>query len=151
MGLKFKVGHLLWILPLMGVFVLLVAIRQEEYTLNRTVREVFLKLVQVETLSRTTKVDYKVVFWKDHYSVDVYERQTNTWKRFYQSPYGKGIFTRPLDFEFIFSNGRFHTYRSLSKKQKLPSYIIISFHSEGTPKEKRIIFYQKKRDWKVLS
>ncbi len=142
--------------PLLGIslVVLLLAtaylLRLQEYRLNRTVRNVALRLVQVETLSRTTRVDYRLVFWNNVCRVDVFDRSSNRWKPYSDTAYCKGVLSQPVGLEVIFSQGRFKEYRLGEGKGRSPKYLIIEFFVAGTEKKRGIIFYQD-GNWRVLS
>jgi hypothetical protein len=142
--------------PFLGVslVVLLLAtvylLRLQEYRLNRTVRNVAMRLVQVETLSRTTRVDYRLVFWNNVCRVDVFDRSSNSWKPNSNTTYSKGVLSQPLGLEVVFSQGRFMEYRLGEGKGKSPKYLIIEFFVAGTDKKRGIIFYQD-GNWRVLN
>jgi hypothetical protein len=142
--------------PFLGIslVVLLLAtvylLRLQEYRLNRTVRYVALRIVQVETLSRTTRVDYRLVFWNNTCRVDVFDRGTNRWKPYVDTAYSKGILSQPVGLEIVFSQGRFKEYRLGEGKGKPPKYFIVEFLVAGTDKKRGIIFYQD-GNWRVLN
>ncbi|NOR14932.1 MAG: hypothetical protein GQ544_04445 [Candidatus Aminicenantes bacterium] len=142
--------------PFLGIslVVLLLAtvylLRLQEYRLNRTVRNVALRLVQVETLSRTTRVDYRLVFWNNICRVDVFDRNSNRWKPYADTAYCKGVLSQPVGLEVVFSQGRFKEYRLGEGRGKSPKYLIIEFFVVGTEKKRGIIFYQD-GNWRVLS
>jgi len=124
-------------------------LRPQEYRLNRTVRNVALRLVQVETLSRTTRVDYRLVFWNNTCRVDVFDRGSNRWKPYADTAYSKGVLSQPVGLEVVFSQGRFKEYRLDEGKGKSPKYLIVDFLVAGTEKKRGIIFYQN-GNWRVL-
>ena len=125
-------------------------LRLQEYRLNRTVRNVALRLVQVETLSRTTRADYRLVFWNNTCRVDVFDLSSNRWQPHADTSYSRGVLSRPLGLEVVFSQGRFKEYRQGEGKGKSPKYLIIEFYVAGTEKKRGIIFYQD-GNWRVLN
>lgn len=124
-------------------------LRQEEYRLNRTVRNVALRLVQVETLSRTTRVDYRLRFWNNVCKVERFDRSTGLWMPYVDTPYSRGIVSQPLGLQVIFSQGHFREYRLEGGPGKTPRYVIVEFKVSGTDVKRGIIFYQD-GSWRVL-
>ncbi len=127
----------------------LVLIRQEEYLLNRSVRETALRLLQISRLSRTTDTDYKMIFSKYRLEVYRYEKELKTWQRHLEIPYEKGVESDAPNWEFVFSEGRCTGYRSMKGARKVPKYTMVSFHHESSSRKKEIIFF-KDGSWKVL-
>jgi hypothetical protein len=108
-----------------------------------------MRLVQVEILSRTTAVDYKVEFSRDFYIVKVHNRSKAQWEVYKKDSYSSGISTEPLDIEFYFTRGRFRGYEFKNREGKVPKSVIIYFQKQNSDKKKSIIFFRD-GDWKVL-
>ncbi len=139
----------------LGIIILIFAVLlsfiflRKDYFLNKTVREVALRMVQLEVLSRTRAVDYKVVFELDHYLIQVFDSDKNEWLPYLKASYRGRVLNRQSKFEFIFSQGSLREYGLRDKGQKLPRYVVVEFYFPGSSKKKSLIFY-KKGDWKVL-
>ena len=71
---------LTWIVLFFTLIVFGYFFLHSQYTLNKTVREVAMRLVQVEILSRNTGADFKVRFYEDRYRVEVHNRETGEWE-----------------------------------------------------------------------
>ncbi len=150
MQIKIKLWPFLGISLAMLVLATAYLLRLQDYRLNRTVRNVALRLVQVETLSRTTRVDYRLVFWNNICRVDVFDPSSNRWQPNADTIYGKGVLSQPLGLEVVFSQGRFKEFRLGEGKGKLPKYLIVEFFVAGTERKRGIIFYQD-GNWRVLN
>jgi hypothetical protein len=125
-----------------------VALRKD-YLLNKTVRGIALRLTQVSLLSRTTAVDYKVVLKENHYIVDVFDKDSEDWRRYLTRSYHKGVTCQPKNAEFIFSRGMLREFKLPQMHRKVPKYIVINFYWVNTSRKRGIIFYRK-GDWRVL-
>ncbi len=128
---------------------LLGALRIKDYRLNRTVRNVALRLVQMETLSRTTRVDYRMVFWNNRCEVEYYDRDSNRWHPHAASAYHRGVVSDPAGLQIVFSGGRFKEYTLPGGRGRTPPYLILEFRIPGTPKKRGVIFYSD-GDWRIL-
>jgi len=149
MGKKFLRVSSLGIIILILAAVLVFLILRKEYPLNKTVREVALRMVQLEVVSRTRAVDYKVVFERDHYYIQVFDLDKKEWLPYLKYSYRGRVLNRQSKFEFIFSRGTLREYRARNKGRKLPRYVVVEFYLPSSSKKKSLIFY-KKGDWKVL-
>lgn len=150
MSQKKLTKRLFWILPFLILVVFLVLFLRKDYVLNRQIREIALKFVQLEVLSRTRGVDFKAIFLEDHYLIQVKDRSSGKWKDFSSAKFSGGILCRPHGIEFIFSRGAFREFKFVEKKQKTPRYVILDLYLPEPSKKKGIIFYRE-GDWRVLS
>jgi hypothetical protein len=150
MWVKIKLRTFLGVSLLLLVLATISVLRLEDYRLNRTVRNVALRLVQVETLSRTTRVDYRLVFWNNLCRVELYDTSSQSWKPYVDTVYSKGILSQPPGLEVVFSQGRFKEYRLESGRGRSPKYLIVEFKVAGSEKKRGIIFYQD-GSWRALS
>jgi len=129
---------------------LIFIIFREDYALNKTVREVGLKLTQIEKLSSLEAMDYKFIFHRDHYGVYFFDAEDGKWKKYGEYKYCHDILGNADEYEFVFSEGRFRTYNLKGIKGSLPKYVILYFFpSKKLSRKKGIIFYDKE-DWKIL-
>jgi len=138
-----------WIFYLLLILGITFIFLSNNYLLNRTVREISMRLVQIEILSSKTAVDYKVSFYKDHYEVKVYNNINDLWEIYTRDFYPKGIITDSLPVEFYFSRGRFREYQFKDRNRKTPKSMILYFSYKGSEKKRALIFF-KDNDWKVL-
>lgn len=141
-----------WIFSLISLLLLLalgITFLKENYLLNRAVREVALKLTQVEVLSRTTEFEYRAVFSEDHLQIDFFNKETQDWKNFMRHVYSSSVSAHSGEEMFLFARGAFRQF--LSKKEDKgvpPRYVSVDFHFPGSGKKKSIIFFRK-GDWRV--
>jgi hypothetical protein len=149
MWVKIKRRTFLGILLLLLLSAAVFLLRLESYRLNRTVRNVALRLVQVETLSRTTRVDYRLEFWNNICRVERFDRGTGLWLPYVDTTYGRGIVSQPLGLQVVFSQGKFKEYRLEGGPARTPKYLILEFKVAGTDVKRGIIFYQD-GNWRVL-
>jgi len=149
MGKKIMKVRFLGIIILIFAVLLSFIILRKDYLLNKTVREVALRMVQLEVISRTRAVDYKVIFERDHYYIQVFDLDKKEWLPYLKSSYRGRVLNRQSKFEFIFSRGYLREYRVRDKGRKLPRYVVVEFYLPSSSKKKSLIFY-KKGDWKVL-
>jgi hypothetical protein len=131
------------------MFFLAMAFLGENYLLNKTVREISLRLVQIRRLSRTRNIDYKVVIGREQYNIDYLDIDDMSWKRYIQSKYRNGVLGELDGAELIFSKGRFKGYRWKGRETEFSDYIIMNFYSPKSQKKKAIILYRN-GDWKAL-
>jgi len=130
---------------------LLFIIFSHNYALNKTIREIGLRLTQIEKLSKLESQDYKVIFHRDHYEVYFFDAEKRKWKKSRGYKYRGDIFCQADEYEFIFSKGWLKTYNLKGIKGKLPKYVILYFSSlKKLSRPKGIIFY-KDEDWKILN
>ncbi len=119
------------------------------FVLNRTVRSVALRLVQVELLSRSTGSDYQVDFQQDRYRVQVFDKHTDNWIIQRQVRFPSGISCAPDVFVYRFSRGKMVEFRYRDREAKVPRSVILDFHSSRSERIRALIFYRQ-GDWKVL-
>jgi hypothetical protein len=149
MTAKFKLRTpLVWVIVCLGLSILGI-LRIKDYRLNRTVRNVALRLVQMETLSRTTRVDYRVVFWNNRCVMEYFDRDSGCWHPHTASAYHRGVVSDPAGLRIIFSGGRFKEYSLPGARERIPRYLILEFRIPGTPKKRGVIFYRD-GDWRIL-
>lgn len=144
-----KTARIVLLLSIGILFSVAIVFYGKNYPLNKTVREVSLRLVQIRRLSMTRQIDYKVVFCREHYFIDYFDEDEKSWKRYIKSNYHNGVLSELDGVELIFVKGRFKDYRLKEQEGKIFKYVIISFYSQNSPKKKAIIFYRT-GDWKVL-
>ena len=149
MWFRLKTTLIIWLFPIVIIFSVVIAFFGEYYPLNKTLREISLRLVQIRRLSRTREIDYMVVFCKDHYFIDYFDKDEESWKSYIKLKYHNGVLSEWDGVELIFSKGRFKDYRVKEQEGKIFKYVIINFYCPKLPKKKAIIFYRK-GDWKVL-
>lgn len=142
-------------LILCGILLLIMAvlvlyfIRIQDFRLNRTLRTIALKLVQMEKLSQTTAVIYRIEFFNDGYRIDHFSPEEEEWKPFIRGKFCKGVSCLTTGWYFYFARGFFRDYSHDGKTTKKPRYLIVEFIVPGTQKIKKLIFYRDK-DWRVL-
>ena len=134
---------------LVAVLVALYFIRLQDFRLNRTLRTISLKLVQIEKLSQTSAVIYRIEFFNDFYRIDFLSPDDEEWTLFVQDKYSQGVFCRTTGWLFYFVRGFFKDYTQEGKTVKNPPYLIVEFFVPGTQKTKKLIFYRDK-DWRIL-
>ena len=149
MWAKFKLWQRVLLVGALAAVIVIFFLRYQNFQLNRTVRNIALRLVQIEVLSRTTAVDYKVVFEFDGYSIKIFDREAETWNPYLAAKYPNRIRSRASEFEFVFSGGFFREYRRREGEGRGPKYIIIDIYLPGTTKKRSLIFYRD-GDWRVL-
>jgi len=137
------------IIILIFVIFLACVILRKDYLLNKTAREVSLRMIQVGVFSRTRAVDFKVVFERDYYYIQVYDKDIKDWQHYLRCRYRGGALNRQTSFEFIFSKGTFSEYHFRDSKRKVPSYVVVELYSPESGKKRSIIFYRK-GDWRIL-
>ncbi len=150
MRTRIRPTHVLLLCLLMGIAALPYLTLRNTYALNRAVREITFRMVQLETLSRTTRTDYRIRFDTGIYSLASWEKDSETWQPYLSEGYYKGIECAAVDFDIVFSRGRFHEIRYRAGQRKPPRYLIVELFSPRTQKKKGIIFYRDK-DWRVLN
>ncbi len=144
-----RLKPMFWIIPAVISLIILVYLRNQTYSLNRAVREVALRIVQIETISRTTRKDFKITFEEKHYIIESLDRENGIWEHYLTASYYAGIVCQPNSFEFVFSRGRFHEYKYKNDNRKVPKYLIQEFFILDRVKKKGIIFYRN-QDWRVI-
>lgn len=140
---------LLGVIILIAILVVLYFFRLQDFRLNRTLRTIALKLVQIEKLSQTSSVIYRVEFFDDFYRIDFLSENDEEWTPFIQDEYAHGVFCRTSGWLFYFVRGFFREYLQEGKTAKNPPYLIVEFYVPGTQKTKKLIFYRDK-DWRIL-
>lgn len=137
------------ILILIVILVAFYFLRIQDFRLNRTLRTIALKLVQMEKLSQTTAVIYRIEFFNDGYRIDHFSPEEEEWKPFIQGKLCKGVSCRTTGWFFYFARGYFRDYSQDEITTKKPRYLIVDFFVPGTKKIRKLIFYRGK-DWRVL-
>ena len=149
MRFNLKCTPILWLVPVALFISIAILLLGKNYPLNKTIREISLRLVQIQRLSRTRGIDYRVVFCKDHYIIDSFDKKEESWKRYHTSTYRNGVLSEWDGLELIFSKGRLKDYRLKDQEEKALKYVIINFYRPHSRNKKGIIFYRK-GDWKAL-
>jgi hypothetical protein len=149
MRFKQKFTRTLWLIPVALFLSVAIAFFGNNYPLNKTIREISLRLIQIQRLSRTRQIDYKVVFCKEHYIIDSFDKKEEKWKIYNTSKYRNGVLSEWDGLELIFSNGRLRDYRLIDQEEEILRYVIIHFYRPKSTQKKAIIFYRK-GNWKVL-
>lgn len=147
---KFKLRTVLIFLVITVGLASLIWMRHQEYRLNRTVRTIALRVVQLETLSRTTRVDYRMVFWNNRCVIDRFDRRTQKWSWYQNTPYARKVFSQPSGYELIFSEGQLQEYSAPGSKSITKRNLIVEFFIPGTPLKHAMIFYAD-GNWRVLN
>ena len=137
------------VIILIAILVVLYFFRLQDFRLNRTLRTIALKLVQIEKLSQTSSVIYRVEFFDNFYHIDFLSENDEEWTLFIQDEYAHSVFCRTTGWRFYFIRGFFREYSQEGKTDKNPPYLIVEFFVSGTQKTKKLIFYRDK-DWRIL-
>lgn len=125
-----------------GIPVLLIALALGgDYKLNRTVREAYLRMIQVEILSSTMAMDFRMVFHEDRSVVDMWNDDTEDWVRFMELAYRGSSRNISGDTEIFFSRGKLSNYRQESQASPLLKYITIDFALAGSSKTRGLILF----------
>ena len=146
---KFKIRPLLFLLVAVALLGAGIALRGRDARLNRTIRHVALRLVQIERLSQTTGVDYRVRFLPDALEVEVFDPEARGWRPYLHKPYSRGIRCAEPAFTFVFSRGFFKSFDAGDEGGRPPRYVIVEFSGPGLSRKGRIMFHRK-GDWRVL-
>jgi len=146
---KFKIHPLLFLLAAAALLGGGIALRGRDARLNRTIRHVALRLVQLERLSQTTGVDYRVRFLPDALEVEVFDPEARGWRPYLLKPYPRGIRCAEPGFAFVFSRGFFRSFDADVEGGRPPRYVIVEFSVPGLSRKGRIMFHRK-GDWRVL-
>lgn len=131
------------------ICVVLVFLNRQNYQLNRTVRDISSRLDQITVFSRTRAVEYRVIFYKDFYVINVFDQATGQFTKFQECAYRTGVISESIGVELIFAGGRYQGYSLEKKRKKAPRYMVLNFHLTDSGKRKGIIFYRG-GDWRVL-
>lgn len=132
------------ILAILGVQIL-----RKDYSLNRTLRNINLKLVQIQHLSRTTAAPFQVQFLQNSYVIQVRNKTTNEWEDYHTEPYPDGITCEKNPFIFLFQKGRLQEIQSLDKSIRILRSVVLRFYTSASSRTRAIIFHQK-GEWRVL-
>lgn len=124
-------------------------LNRQNYQLNRTARDISLRLEQVAVFSRTRAVEYRVIFYKEFYIITVFDQISGKFRKYMECKYRKGVIGESIGIELVFSGGKYQGYNQDNKRKKAPRYLVLNFFLSGSGKRKGIIFYQK-GDWRVL-
>jgi hypothetical protein len=120
-----------------------------QYLLNRTVRNISLRIVQLEILSKRTSINYKIKFAENRYEVKIYNTMKNEWETYVQETYLKGVTAAPFPLELYFSKGRLIKYQYKNFSSNIRKSVTIYFSHRDVDERRAIIFY-KNDNWKVL-
>lgn len=134
------------ILFLVGVSV----IRRQEIRLNRTVRSVALRVLQVETLSRTRQQVYRMEFWNNRFLVDFYDEEAGRWERERDIPFPDEVMTPDVGTRLFFSRGRLERFEGDVRRGQKARYLLLELRVPGTTKTRSLIFYEG-GDWRIVS
>lgn len=148
-SMSLKKNYFIAILFFLATFLALFFLRFGTYRLNRTVREVDLRLIQISTLSRTTSADFRVIFTERYMVADTFDEDLRNWQKYKEWPYLKGITCGLQGWAFFFSNGTLREYQSSSWPGKAPKHIIVEFMLKSSSKKKGVIF-NRDGQWRVL-
>jgi hypothetical protein len=149
MHLKTKAKNIIWLFPLAVLIAAGIVFSGKNYNLNKTVREITLRLIQIRRLSRTRAVDYRLEFHAKYFSIDYFDAAESRWKKYSQSRYRHRIKCELDGATLILSKGRLQKFGLKGQKELFPEYMIVYFVSQKSKKRKALIFY-KKGNWKVI-
>lgn len=128
----------------------LAVIRRQEVRLNRTVRSVALRVLQVETLSRTRRQVYRMEFWNNRFLVDYYDQEAGRWQRERDITFPPGVMTPAVGTRLFFSNGRLERFEGDVRRGQKSRYLLLELRVPGTSKARSMIFYEG-GDWRIVS
>jgi hypothetical protein len=124
------------------------ALRGRDFRLNRSVRNVALRLVQIERLSQTTGVEYRLRFLPSALEIEVFDPESGGWKPFMSKGYSGKTRCLAPEGAFVFSRGFFSRFEKNGKSTRRRS-VIVEFTYPGLDRKGRILFHRK-GDWRVL-
>jgi len=125
-------------------------VRRQDARLNRTLRSVALRVIQVETLSRTRRQVYRLEFWNNRCLVEYYDQESGRWLRERDIPFPKGVMTPAAGTRLFFSGGRLERFEGEVKRGRKSPYLLLEFRIPGTSKSRSMIFFQD-GNWRILS
>jgi len=94
-------------------------------------------------------VEYRVIFHKDYYVINVFDQITGQFVKFQECTYRAGVLSESIGIELVFAGGQYQGYSLGQKRKKAPRYFVMNFFLSGSGKKRGIIFYRK-GDWRVL-
>ncbi|MFO7865761.1 MAG: hypothetical protein R6V02_02965 [Candidatus Aminicenantes bacterium] len=120
---------------------------RENYYLNRTVREITLRLIQVSIRSRTTEVEYRVHFHENGYLIEVKDTDSENWEMESGYDLRTGIRSHPGGLRCYFVRGRFVGYDINGKRG--PRYVLLHFKHNDNPLKRSLIFFRR-GEWRPV-
>ena len=125
-----------------GLLVFLVFLfLRDNFKLNRTVREAWLRMIQIETLSFTTTHDFRIVFLEDRALVDRRDGDTGHWIRLRESGYRGSVRNISGNTEFVFSRGKLSKFHQDHQTSPLVKYLNVDFAHPESSKAKGLIVF----------
>lgn len=112
-----------------------------DYKLNRVVRECHLRMIQIEVLSATMSLDFRIIFHDDRCVVDIQAGGEGKWDRYGESEYGGRIRNVSGETELVFSRGTLSDFRLAGRKPSLQKYATIEFAHPGSSRRPGFIFF----------
>lgn len=147
---KTRQRNLAWgVIGLVIITALAVQIIRKDYALNRTLRNINLRLVQIQQLSRTTATPFQVELRQNSYVIRVFNKTTDSWDNYLAAPYPKGVNCDSNPFVFLFSHGRLQEIQSKDKTIRVLRSVMLKFQTSHSRRTRTIIFHQK-GEWRVL-
>jgi hypothetical protein len=125
-------------------------IRRQEIRLNRTLRSVALRVLQVETLSRTRQQVYRMEFWNNRFLVDFYDEAAGRWERERDIAFPPEVMTPGVGTRLFFSRGRLERFEGDVRRGQKARYLLLELRVPGTAKVRSLIFYEG-GDWRIVS
>lgn len=134
-----------------GFVVLFFFLSKDRFFLNRTVRNVDLRLLQFQKLSAKRKEGFKFHFSSNSLLISNFHKDKEEWIPYLEYAFPGDITCDLENFEVIFIDGEL-TSLALGQGEKiLQPYVILYFYpNERANPRKGIIFYEKAGDWRVL-
>ena len=152
MNLRAKSWLVVWGIALFSMFVVVFFfLSKDRYFLNRTVRNVDLRLLQFQKLSDKRNESFKFHFTTDVLTISNFHRDKEEWNVYLEYTFPGNIASELENFEVIFHDGEL-TRLTLGGGEKIlqPYVILYFFPKERVAPKKGIIFYEKVGDWRVL-
>jgi hypothetical protein len=125
-------------------------IRRQDIRLNRALRSVALRVLQVETLSRTRRQVYRMEFWNNRCLVDFFDQEAGRWQRERDIAFPPGVMTPGTGTKLFFSRGRLERFEGEVRRGQKARYLLLELRVPGTSKTRSLIFYED-GDWRILS
>lgn len=141
-----------WVLPILMIAILipLVFLKKDVYYLNRTAREIFLRIHKIQILSKRRGKNFIIGICRDHYYVDSFDNEIQKRIRHTETKYKSGISSSVENVEFQFYRGNLTEFRFRDELKWSPMQVIIHFHSPNVSKTRSFIFY-KDGHWRILN
>lgn len=152
MNLRSKSWLVVWGIVLFSMFmVIFFFLSKDRYFLNRTVRNVDLRLLQFQKLSDKRNESFKFHFSSGSLLISNFHRDKEEWNVYLEYTFPGGITSELENFEVVFHDGELTSLTLGHGEKILQSYIILYFYPKERPGPKKgIIFYEKIGDWRVL-